>query len=192
MGAIESRWSASRPDRAELEPCCICDVDDGECRDGFVHAGRRWEIGITWPGSTFALDRSVLDGVCRATVEDRYEPEGDDDYDVALPGCVPRLRLGVRRSTTTTPTTALEDALDHVLPEWRRVPGRRIASPTTRRRKQRDRWLDQLAELYAGARPRGALRAGRWRADPHDAPADGHPVALERRLLRRVRRCRRR
>ena len=85
------RWSATRPDRVELAPCCLCDVTVGTCRaDGFVHFGRRWAIGITWPGSTFGSTASLLNGVCQATVEDRYVPTGDDcdlAYRGACAGC---------------------------------------------------------------------------------------------------------
>lgn len=39
MGSKE--WITSRPDRAELRPCCICEVETGDCGEGgFVHAGR--------------------------------------------------------------------------------------------------------------------------------------------------------
>jgi Family of unknown function (DUF6349) len=146
MGPNASRWSTSRPDRAELEPCCICDVDAGECRDGFIHAGRRWEIGITWPGNTFTAT-VVLDGVCRATVEDRYEPDGDDDYSLRYRGAC----VGCGRACDVEhdeSNEALEDALDHALPQWRRVP---VVEPLTHDagNPQRARWLDQLAELYA-------------------------------------------
>ena len=85
------RWSATRPDRVELAPCCLCDVTVGSCRaDGFVHFGRRWAIGITWPGSAFGSTASLLNGVCQATVEDRYVPTGDDcdlAYRGACAGC---------------------------------------------------------------------------------------------------------
>ena len=140
------RWSATRPDRVELAPCCLCDVTVGTCRgDGFVHFGRRWAIGITWPGSAFGSTASLLSGVCQATVEDRYVPTGDDcdlAYRGACAGCgwaSPRVH--------DDSNAALDDALDHALAGWRRVPVvERIAHDAPP--GQHVRWLGQLAELY--------------------------------------------
>jgi hypothetical protein len=145
MGAINSRWSAGRRDRAELEPCCICDVDEGPCWGDSIHVGRRWEIGITWPGSTFS-GSVVLDGTCVATVEDRYEPDGDDDYSMRYRGACVGCGWACEYEHDDS-NEALEDALDHVLPDWRQVPiVERLAHDNA---KQRDRWLDQIAGLYA-------------------------------------------
>ena len=159
MGAIASRWSTSRPDRAELEPCCICDVDDGPCRDGFIHLGRRWEIGITWPGSTFTATE-VLNGVCLATVEDRYEPDGDDDYSLRYRGACVGCGWAADIEHDDS-NTALEDALDHALPQWQRVPVmERLGHDAPA--KQHARWLGQLGDLYAslGLEERYAPGAG--------------------------------
>jgi len=51
-----------------------------------VHAGRRWAIGITWPGNTFGSSDGLLDGVCRATVENHHLPTGDEEYDLGYRG----------------------------------------------------------------------------------------------------------
>src|SRR4051794_8461288 len=141
------RWPGTRPDRAELRPCCLCEVETGDCRDGgFVHTGRRWEIGITWPGNRLDDDGSLLDGSCRATVEDRYQLDGDDVgliYRGACCGCgwAGELERG-------SSNAALEDALDHALVEWRRLPVvERLAhdAPPSRPRS----WLAEIGELYS-------------------------------------------
>src|SRR4051812_27609730 len=122
MGSTGStQWMGSRADRAELRPCCICDDADGECRDGFVHAGRRWEIGITWPGNSFASPVVLLDGVCAATVEDRYEPVGDDDYELRYRGACCGCGWASAHEHDDS-NAAQEDGLDHALPDWSRVP----------------------------------------------------------------------
>lgn len=86
-------------------------------------------------------------GVCRATVEDRYEPGGDDGYSLRYRGaCVGCGWAG--EFVDDDSNEALEDALDHVLPEWPRVPVVESLAHDAGAR-QRDRWLDQLVELYA-------------------------------------------
>ena len=140
------RWSATRPDRVELAPCCICDVTVGTCRaDGFVHFGRRWEIGITWPGSAFGSTAALFNGVCQATVEDRYVPTGDD-CDLAYRGACAGCGWASAREHDDS-NAALEDALDHALPAGGGCRSS-SASRTTPRRRQHARWLGQLAELY--------------------------------------------
>ena len=141
------QWIDSRPDRAELYPCCICDVDDGDCREGgFVHAGRRWEIGITWPGNSFGSSQGLLDGVCRATVEDHYVPTGDDEYDLSYRGACCGCGWASEREHLDS-NTALEDALDHVLPAWRWVPvvERHHHDAPPARVQQ---WLGEVGDLY--------------------------------------------
>ena len=140
------RWIDSRPDRAELCPCCICDVKAGECRDGgFVHTGRRWEIGITWPGDSWSCE-GLLDGVCRATVEDRYVATGDDEYDLSYRGACCGCGWACEREHLDS-NTALEDALDHSLPAWRRVPvvDRHSHDAPSPRVQQ---WLAEIGDLY--------------------------------------------
>lgn len=143
------RWSESRHDRTELQTCSICTATDSACGDnGFTHTGRRWEIGITWPGSTFGRAEALLDGACRATVEDLHLPDriGPDRllYRGACVGCGWAADRHHRRDSNS----AIEDALDHALPDWRRVPiVERLEHDASN--KQRDRWLAQVADLYA-------------------------------------------
>ncbi len=136
----------SRADRRVLRPCCLCDVTSGDCRDGgFVHAGRRWEIGITWPGNTFGWDAGLLDGVCRATVEDRYVG-GDDDVELSYRGACLGCGWAAPREHPDS-NAALEDALDHALPDWRRIPVvERLHhdAPASRLRQ----WRDEVGDLY--------------------------------------------
>lgn len=147
MGSIASLWSGTRPDRAELEPCSICEVADGECRDGFTHAGRRWEIGITWPGNTFGSTVGCSTGCAGRRSRTATSPRTDDDYSPryrgACTGCGWASEFDYDDSNE-----ALEDALDHVLPEWRRVP---VIEPLSHdaNAKQLDRWLSQHGDLHA-------------------------------------------
>jgi hypothetical protein len=140
-------WTNTRPDRSELRPCTYCGANDGDCAaDGFRHSGRRWAIGITWPGTNFGSRLTVLTGICQATVEDLHLPDGDR-FTIFYRGAC----LGCGWAAThehSDSNTALEDALDHVLPEWRRVPiTERLGHDPSR--TQRDRWLAQLRDLYA-------------------------------------------
>lgn len=139
-------WSDSRPDRSELRPCTICGVVDGDCGpNGFRHTGRRWAIGITWPGTSFGSTEAVLDGVCRATIEIVNVPDTARhhlSYRGACVGCGWAASREFHDSNA-----ALEDALDHALPRWKQLPivERLGHDPSS---KQRDRWLAQVDGLY--------------------------------------------
>jgi Fe-S cluster biogenesis protein NfuA len=84
----------------------------------------------------------VIDGRCRATVEDRRNRADHLRYRGACLGC------GWAGRSRDTSNAALEDALDHTLPEWRRVPivERHHHDATN---KQLERWAVQVAALYA-------------------------------------------
>jgi hypothetical protein len=96
-----------------------------------VHSGRRFEIGLYWPGMRLGGDGAgLLTSECRATVETTYAWDFTRNacHDVATRGAVVSrgacIGCGwaalVTHRNGTNP--AIEDALDHALAGWRLVP----------------------------------------------------------------------
>lgn len=137
----------------------MCDAAQGvECRPGFIHTGRRFELGLCWPGVRLGGGSApMLEGACVATVETNYlwdfsRPGRDDvaarDAIVYRGAC---LGCGWAASTTHDgdENAAIADALDHALVGWRAVPVvercKYDAAP-----KQVARWMDLVAAIYDG------------------------------------------
>jgi Family of unknown function (DUF6349) len=89
----------------------------------------------------------LLDGACRATVEDHYVPTGDDDFDLVYRGACCGCGCASEREHRDS-NLALEDALDHALSMWRHVPvveRHHHDAPATRVQQ----WLGEIGDLYS-------------------------------------------
>lgn len=137
----------------------MCDASEGvECRAGFVHSGRRFELGLCWPGARLDGDSaSLFDGECVATVESTYvwDFTRPGRHDVATRDAIVYrgacLGCGWASSTTHRDCSneAIADALDHALVGWRAVPVvercKHDDAP-----KQVARWMELVAAIYEG------------------------------------------
>lgn len=136
----------------------MCGASSGvECRPDFFHTGRRFEVGLCWPGRGLGgQDSAVLDGTCQATVEHTYwwdfdTPGRHNDvatrramvYRGACAGC----GWAASESHPDDEFSALRDALDHALVGWRDVPivKRHHHDANT---KQFEKWAAQITLLY--------------------------------------------
>src|SRR6478735_1497859 len=73
-GEATTGWTSSRADRLVVSRCGMCDAAQGvECRPGFIHTGRRFELGLCWPGVRLGGGSApMLEGACVATVDTNY------------------------------------------------------------------------------------------------------------------------
>lgn len=132
----EMTWAATREDRRRLLGCGMCGAGSGvECRPGFFHTGRRFEVGLCWPGRSLGGQcLGLLDGVCQATVEHTYLWDFDTpgrhrvSHDVATRralvyrGACVGCGWAAHDAHPGDEFAGLCDALDHALPGWRAVP----------------------------------------------------------------------
>lgn len=135
----------------------MCGAEAGvPCRDRFVHTGRRFDIGLCWPGMHLG-DRAplLLDRRCRATVETTYAwdftRQGRHDIAtreaiVSRGACTGCGWAGTQEHRNGS-NPAIEDALDHALAGWRLVPVVEPCRPDASS-KQTAQWLEQIAVLY--------------------------------------------
>jgi len=133
----------------------MCDAEPGvECADGSIHTGRRFEIGLCWPGRLMGSDTAVLTGCCQATVEGTYlwDFTKPGRFDVAHREAIlyrgACIGCGWAASNTHHDEgAAIEDALDHALAGWREVP---VVEPYgfDSSTKKIDQWKHEVARIY--------------------------------------------
>ena len=191
----------------------MCGAEAGvPCRDRFVHTGRRFDIGLCWPGMHLG-DRAplLLDGRCRATVETTYAWDftRQGRHDIAtreaivsrvhapgarsnrVAGCMHRLRMGWHARTPQRVEPSDRRRVGS-RSRWLATCPRRGALPT-RRVIEADRSVAR-ADRRTVRRPRPGRLSGslaRW-GDPHPSPPLRDPFTLLDGVLQHLRRDHRR
>ena len=121
-GAGVVDWTATRLDRNTLLACTICAAEAGEpCdsdRPDFCHAGRRWSVGLTQPGSMMGRRSVAATPTCSPTVEHL----ADSDRGSLHRGACLSAACGWVGRSRDNENTAVEDVLDHTHAGWRELP----------------------------------------------------------------------